>query len=123
MTDQLYKEYILDLYRNPLNAGRLIDPDASYTAYNPTCGDEITVDMKLDDSGKISDIRHHGQGCAISIAAVSLMTDMVKGMDKSSVLALTLEDVVAELGVNIDYTRQKCALIGLKAIQSAIRLI
>lgn len=123
MTDQLYKEFILDLYRNPLNHGQLSDPDVTHTEHNPTCGDDITVDLKFDANGRIQDIAHRGHGCAISIAAVSLMSDVVKGKDTSEVLALTLDDVVRELGVQIDYTRQKCAMIGLRAVQQAIQLI
>lgn len=123
MTDQLYKEFILDLYRNPLNSGQLEAPNITHTEHNSTCGDEITVDLKVDTDGRVTEIKHRGQGCAISIAAVSLTTDLVKGKDKAKILALSRDDVIAELGVDIDYTREKCAMIGLKAIQSAIRLI
>lgn len=123
MTDQLYKEFILDLYRNPLNSGHLDNPDVTHTEYNPTCGDEITIELALHNDGTVQDIKHHGQGCAISIAAISLMSDMVKGKDTAQILAMSLDDVIAELGVHIDYTREKCATIGLKAIQTAIRLM
>jgi nitrogen fixation NifU-like protein len=123
MTDQLYKEFILDLYRNPLNRGELVEPDVTYTEHNPTCGDDITVDIKVDTNGHIQEIAHRGHGCAISIAAVSLMSDVVKGKGTHEVLALTLDDVIHELGVQIDYTREKCALIGLRAVQQAIQLI
>jgi nitrogen fixation NifU-like protein len=122
MSDQLYKEFILDLYRNPLNRGELVNPDVTHTEHNPTCGDDITVDLKFDANGRIQEIAHRGHGCAISIAAVSLMSDVVKGKDTNEVLALTLDDVIYELGVQIDYTREKCAMIGLRAVQHALSI-
>lgn len=122
MTEDLYKEYILELYRNPQHAGRLNNPDVTYTEYNPSCGDEITVDLKIDASGKITEIKHSGQGCAIAIAAMSLMSGVVNGKDKAAVLALSFEDVQHELGVSVGYTRKKCAMLGLRTIQHAIRM-
>lgn len=121
MSEQLYKEYILDLFRNPINAGRIEYPDATFTEYNPTCGDELTVDLKFDADGKIIEIKHSGQGCAISIAAMSLMSEVVHGKNLDEVLALSFEDVQEELGVNVGYTRQKCAMLGLQTIQQAIQ--
>jgi nitrogen fixation NifU-like protein len=122
MSDQLYKEFILDLYRNPLHKKLLDTFDAEYTEYNATCGDEISIQLLLDDEGKVCDIGHQGQGCAISQAAVSLMTDFAIGKSAKELLLLNLEDVTKEMGVNIDYTREKCAMIGLTAIQHALQI-
>lgn len=123
MTDQLYKEFILDLYRHPLNRGTLKPSDAEHTAYNPTCGDEITITLSLAPDGTVSDVMHTGDGCAISIAAVSLMTEYIKKKDVQTIQSLTLDDVIEELGISIDYTREKCALIGLTAIQEVLQQI
>lgn len=120
MNEELYKEYILDLYRHPLNQGSLPDPDVTITAYNPSCGDELTIDIDFDATGIISEITHRGQGCAISIAAVSLISELVKGKTKEAVSSLTFDDVQKELGINIGHTRESCAMLGLTTIQKAV---
>lgn len=122
-TRELYREFILDVYRNPLNKKLLSKHDAMHTEYNRSCGDVISIQLSVNKENKIVDIGYQGTGCAIAEAATSLITEQVKGMDKVEVLSLALTDVEAELGISIDYTREKCAMIGLKAIQHAIRLI
>ena len=74
----IYKENILDHYKNPHNRGKIANADIEFTENNPLCGDVITVDMKLDDN-KIVDVKFNGQGCAISQAAMSMLTDEIKG--------------------------------------------
>jgi nitrogen fixation protein NifU and related proteins len=117
--DNLYREYILDLYRHPMNKHSLADFDLQGDGRNPSCGDEYNVYVKLDED-KISDIGFTGEGCAISQAALSLITDAVKGKTKDEVMAITNEDMIEMLGINISYNRKKCVLLGLETIKSLI---
>ena len=116
----MYREIILDLYRNPLNKKVLADFDVERREFNPACGDEILVQIKFDESGKVIDIGHQGQGCAISQAAVSLLTDEVRGKSKGDLKGVDDNKVYELLGFEPVYTRQKCATLGLKAIINAI---
>lgn len=119
----MYRQQILEHYRNPRNAGELPDPTVSHTGENPTCGDEIQVDMNLDDDEEVVEtIRFSGDGCAISQAAASLLTQEVEGMPIEDVLALDRDDVVGLLGVEISPMRIKCAVLAEKVIQDGYQL-
>lgn len=122
MSDSLYQEYILDLYRNPLNKKTLDVFDSTATEYNQVCGDEISVQILFGGDGRVVDIGYQGIGCAISQASISLMTELVKGKSKDEISGLKFDDVKKELGIEIGYTREKCAMIGLKAIQKAVQI-
>ena len=117
--DTMYREAILDLYRNPLNKKELADFDVEHRELNPTCGDEISVQIKFDQDGKIKDIGHQGYGCAISQAAVSLLTDEIKGKSKNEIENLKEQYIYGLLGFEPVYTRLKCAKLGLKVIQNS----
>ena len=116
----LYAEEILELYRHPLNKKRVKDPDVLHHEFNPSCGDDITIALRLNKDGKIKDVGFEGSGCAISQAAVSLVTEHVKGQNCRDVLTLTAADVVAMLGVPISPSRLACALLGWQALRQAI---
>lgn len=116
-TDPIYKEIILDLYRHPLNKKKLIDFDYSHKEFNPSCGDEIEIMIKLDAFGNIIDIGHQGQGCAISQAAVSLLTEEIKGKSREEVMSITEEQMINMLEIPISHTRLKCATLGLSALK------
>lgn len=118
--DTMYREAIIDLYRQPLNKKILADFDLEQREYNPLCGDDITVQVKFDEEGRVADIGHHGTGCAISQAAASLITEEVKSKKVEEILPFTEQKVYDLLGFTVIYTRQKCATLGLKAIQGAI---
>ncbi|MBH41408.1 MAG: Fe-S cluster protein [Candidatus Magasanikbacteria bacterium] len=120
MDDILYKEYILELHRNPLH--KKVVPNAQMEAkeVNTSCGDEISVQIYSNTQGVIEDIGHQGQGCAISQAAVSLLTDFCLGKSVREVVNITDEEMVTMLGIHISYARKNCALLGLKALQHAI---
>jgi len=118
MTKELYTEIILDLYKHPQNKGRLEDFDIEAGGGNPVCGDMVTFTMKIG-GGKITDIRFYGGGCAISTAAESLLTEMVKGKSLKEAKEITPEKLFAELG-NIIETRIKCALLGLTVLKMGI---
>ncbi|MBV8171373.1 MAG: SUF system NifU family Fe-S cluster assembly protein [Candidatus Eremiobacteraeota bacterium] len=119
--DELYRDFILDHYRNPRNAGTLDNPDATFEDLNPLCGDKIRMDLKIDD-GVVTDVKFKGRGCAISQASASLLTEQIKGKSLAEINKLGKEDVLANVGINISAARLKCALLGLKVLKSALAL-
>ena len=119
MEDQLYREQILDHYKRPHNFGRVEDADLEFEDTNPFCGDEQRVTMRLDEQGRVEEIAFEGQGCAISTAATSLLTDELVGRTREELLALPKEEVLDLLGIEISATRMKCAMLGLKVVKSA----
>ncbi len=119
MTDSLYREAILDHFRNPRNKGTLDPADYSYEDVNPLCGDEIRMDLRTDGE-RITEVRFSGRGCAISQAAASILTEMVEGRPLDEVKAISGEDLLDELGVPISPARMKCAMLGLKVLKAGI---
>ena len=119
--DALYRDFILDHYRNPRNAGTLDHPDASFEALNPLCGDKIRMDLEIRD-GVVEDVRFKGRGCAISQASASLLTESIKGKKITEIDAIGKDDVLSNLGISISAARLKCALLGLKVLKSALAL-
>jgi nitrogen fixation protein NifU and related proteins len=117
--DELYREQILEHYKRPHNFGRLEGADLEFEDNNPFCGDEQHVTMRLDDGGRVAEVAFEGQGCAISTAATSLLTDELVGKTREEVLRLPKEFVLDLLGIEISATRMKCAMLGLKVVKSA----
>ena len=115
----LYREYILDHYQNPRNYGELEDPDISHEEYNPLCGDRVVFQLKLDND-RVVDVKFHGEGCAISQASASMLTEQVLGKTLDELKALTKEDVLEMLGIPIGPVRIKCALLPLKALKAGV---
>ncbi|HLN47646.1 MAG TPA: SUF system NifU family Fe-S cluster assembly protein, partial [Magnetospirillaceae bacterium] len=111
--DELYRDFILDHYRNPRNAGTIENADASFEDINPLCGDKIRMDLKISD-GTVTDVKFKGRGCAISQASASLLTEQIKGKTLAEISKLGKEDVLENVGINISAARLKCALLGLK---------
>ncbi|MFY9719290.1 MAG: SUF system NifU family Fe-S cluster assembly protein [Candidatus Cybelea sp.] len=116
--DDFYRDYILDHYRSPRNFGALEHPDVQAEDLNPLCGDQIRMQLKLDD-GTISDVRFSGKGCAISQASASMLTERIKGMKLSDVAKLPKDVVLENVGIGISPTRMKCAMLGLRVLKSA----
>jgi nitrogen fixation protein NifU and related proteins len=119
--DDLYRDEILEHYRQPHNFGTLDDPDASYEGNNPLCGDRITMMLSLDDAGNVSDVAFSGRGCAISQASASLLTDEIRGRSAAEVAAMRNQDILDLLGIEISPARLKCALLSLDTLQHALQ--
>jgi nitrogen fixation NifU-like protein len=121
--DDLYRENILDHYKHPHNfsppAAALERVDFEAHDLNPLCGDELTVQLMIDDEGRVEDVRFSGNGCAISQASASMASDEIKGMNVEDVLRLDRSFVLELLGIDISATRMKCALLCLKVLKSA----
>jgi nitrogen fixation protein NifU and related proteins len=131
MTHEMYKENVMDHYKNPRNKGILKDCSVKHKEVNPLCGDEITIYLLIDDNGGaneknegtiiekqiIKDVKFEGHGCAISQASISLLTDYIKEMTIKEVTNLSKDDILSLLGIQITHNRMKCALLSLKTVQ------
>ena len=117
MSEDIYREIILDHYRNPRNKGRISDADVSFHDSNPLCGDEIDIHLKVEDN-IFKDIKFEGRGCAISQASASMLTEMVMNKPLTSVKELGKDDILENIGlVNLGPARIKCALLSLKVLK------
>ena len=116
----IYRENILDHYKNPHNHGEMDNADIKFTESNPLCGDVITINLKLGDH-KVVDVKFSGRGCAISQSATSMLTDEVKGKSLEEVKNVKREDIVNLLGIDVGPVRTKCAVLGLVAIKEGIK--
>lgn len=119
MTDDLYRDYILEHYKHPRNFGELEPRDLEAMEHNPLCGDELGVHIRVRD-GRIEDLRFHGQGCAISQAAASIASEELKGMPVDEAAGLEADWVMELLGIPVSATRRKCALLHLKTVRGAL---
>lgn len=117
MSDDIYKEIILDYYKNPRNKGSIDSPDSTARDSNPLCGDVIEMQMKFSN-GKVSEIKFNGDGCAISQASASILTEMVAGKTIDEVRAIDKVMLLENLGSpNLGPVRIKCALLSLKVMK------
>jgi nitrogen fixation NifU-like protein len=119
--DQLYREVILDHYKNPRGHGALDPHDAHAEGQNPLCGDEVSIFVRFGDDGEtIDDGGFEGRGCAISQAATSMLTEMVKGRKASEIATLPKEELLEEIGIPLTPIRLKCAILGLGVLKVAL---
>jgi len=121
MDNDLYQEYIIELYQNPLNYGKLEDADATAEIYNATCGDRIIIYIKLKE-GRIEDVKFSGKGCAISQASASLFTEHIKGKTIEEVKKIGKDELLSLIKVDLSRnpTRIRCALLPLDAFKKAV---
>jgi len=117
--DQLYREVILDHYRNPRSHGLLEAPDAQAEGQNPLCGDEVTVSLKFEGD-TIREVGFEGRGCAISQAATSMLTEIVQGKTADEVARMPKEELLEEIGIPLTPVRLKCAILGLGVLKVAL---
>jgi nitrogen fixation NifU-like protein len=119
----MYRQQILDHYKNPRNHGELDDPTFSHVGENPSCGDTIRVDVRLEDDGETIDyVSFSGDGCAISQASASMLTQQLPGMTLSELDEMDTDDVVEMLGVDISPMRIKCAVLAEKVAQDGAKI-
>ena len=119
--EQLYREVILDHYKNPRGHGVIEDADASAEGLNPLCGDEVTIYVSFEaDGDTIEDVKFSGRGCAISQAATSMLTEMVQGRKATEIAALPKDELLEEIGIPLTPIRLKCALLGLGVLKVAL---
>lgn len=118
--EDLYRENILDHYQNPRNYGTLDEPDISYEDDNPLCGDVIRIDLKLDDEDRIVDVGFSGEGCAISQASASMLTEEILGRTLDEVKQIDKEEILDMLGIQLGPVRIKCALLSLKVLKAGV---
>jgi nitrogen fixation NifU-like protein len=117
--DDIYRQYILEHYRDPRNHGHLDNPDIHAADTNPLCGDRVEIDLALDGD-RVREVRFDGRGCAISQASASMLTERMEGATLEELRALKPDDVFEMLGVAIGPARQRCALLSLRVLHQAI---
>ena len=115
----IYRENILDNYKNPRNLGRIENADAEFRDFNPVCGDELSIGIKFN-SHAINDVKIIPRGCAISVASASILSEFIKGKTKDEIKNLKNEDVFNMLGIELSPIRVKCALLPLVTLKKAV---
>jgi len=115
--EDLYRDNIIDHYQNPRNFGTLEHPDISYEDSNPVCGDEIRIDLKIDQ-GRVADARFTGHGCSISQASASMLTEEIIGKTLDEVKQIDKQYLLDLLGIPLGPVRLKCALLSLKVLKA-----
>jgi nitrogen fixation NifU-like protein len=114
-------EYLLDHYQNPRNRGPLEHADVVLPGGNPGCGDIVTIYLKVDESGdQVEKVTFEGQGCTISQAAASILTEMVAGKPLAAIEAMDFNAMIDELGREVVSTRPRCATLALGTLKAAV---
>ena len=117
--EQLYRETLLEVYRNPTNRGEIVEPDLEAKLVNPLCGDEVKLQIKLEKD-VVKKAVFSGNGCAISQAAASLLADSIQGKKLSDVSKLRGNDILELIGINPSPSRIGCALLSLEVLMEAL---
>ena len=118
--DDFYRELIIDRYKNPQMRGELDPHDYSYEDDNPICGDELRIDLRVDEQQRITAASFTGKGCAISLASADLLVESIVGKPLDEIKGLSKEDIIELLGIELGPVRLKCALLSLKVLKAGI---
>ncbi len=118
--DDLYRELIIDRYKNPQFRGSLDPHDIAFEDDNPLCGDHIKIELRVDPDHHVSEAAFDGHGCAISQASADLLLEFIQGKSLDEVKALTKQDVLDMLGLELGPVRLKCALLSLKVLKAGV---
>jgi len=118
--DELYREVIIEHYKNPTYRGRLDPHDISFEDSNPLCGDHIVIDLKVDGENRVTDARFDGHGCAISQASADLLLESIIGKSIDEVKSLSKQNILDLLGIDLGPVRLKCALLSLKVLKAGV---
>jgi nitrogen fixation NifU-like protein len=118
--DDLYRELIIDRYKNPHFRGSLDPHDISFEDDNPLCGDHIRIDLRIDGDNKVSEVAFDGHGCAISQASADLLAESVVGKSLDELKKITKQDILDMLGIELGPVRLKCALLSLKVLKAGV---
>lgn len=116
----IYRTHILDHYANPRNAGRVENPDIAADADDPSCGDQVRIEVALDDAGRAAQVAFEGEGCLVSMASASLLTEHIKGKSLAELEALTEDDVLGLIETPIPTNRRRCALLPLLVLRAGL---
>lgn len=118
--EDFYRELIIERYKSPHFRGELDPHDISYQDDNPACGDQIRIDLRLDENGVVTEALFSGEGCAISQASADLLIESIIGKNIQQLKALERDDVLDNLGIELGPVRLKCALLPLKVLKAGI---
>ena len=118
--DDLYREVIIEHYKNPAYRGTLDPHDLSFEDSNPLCGDHIRIDLRVDEKEVITEARFDGHGCAISQASADLLLESIVGKTLNEVKALDKDHILDLLGIELGPVRLKCALLSLKVLKAGV---
>ena len=116
--DDMYREVILDHYKNPRHHGTLNPHEFSFEDENPLCGDQLRIDVRLDENRRVKEAAFSGHGCAISQASASMLTETIIGKTLDEVKQLSKDDILEMLGIELGPVRLKCALLSLKVLKA-----
>jgi nitrogen fixation NifU-like protein len=118
--DDLYREQIIDRYKNPRMKGMLDPHDFTYQDDNPLCGDEIRIDLRVDENDRVTEAAFSGKGCAISQASADLLVESIVGKTLDEIKSIGKEDILEMLGIELGAVRLKCALLSLKVLKAGV---
>lgn len=118
--EDLYREQIIDRYKNPRMQGELDPHDYSYEDDNPLCGDRIRIDVRVNDNNRVTEAAFSGTGCAISIASADLLVESIIGKNLDEIRELSKDEILDMLGIEVGPIRLKCALLSLKVLKAGV---
>jgi len=118
--DDLYRELIIDHYKNPHHKGRIEESDYSFEDENPLCGDHNQIELLVDEKQSVLDAKFDGQSCAISVASADLLLESIIGKNVEDLKKLSKQDILNLLGIDLSPVRLKCALLSLKVLKAAV---